>query len=659
MEAVLATYILHSSLLLAAACLALRLLSGTAGRVWILRAALLGGTVTTAAALALGLGTPLRAPWATQSIELEPLAMHIQPVPGSLAGSVTGGAALPSEAGKQAPAEKPAAPLSLPSWPWLVLGASAALAGRLAWRDLRSRRALAGAQPLDRDLVSAPLRPLLGNARLRVAPGLTSPLALGTSTIVLPERLLDAPQGEVDAVVAHELAHLVRRDPQWLGLGRAMVQVAWFQPGLRWALGALERESELAADAWAIERTGRPLDLALALERVARWVVAAPAPVLAAAMTQRSGIVDRVERLTQAPQGARLKPAGWTAAAAGLALAVVACTGPSVQEPHPGSGEQPVQEPILAEPMPADSVVRATILSAREAPDAPARARTVRIDVVEPGNKLDVATGEPYSGEGRYRYDSARVLDYSVGGLRVADLDELRAEMEVLYGVDPAAGMRLQPGSGVVYGDVVPVLDACIRAGFTDIAFVDQSSDQAREWTQLYGQDSRPGGDLAPIQYLPYDGEDAEDGEARAVITLDEDGHWIGSPGTPEANADLLRGLAQEMRRGQVETAPFAMELALDRLLIRADPDSPFGAVRDLIQTCASQDIGIWRIEIAPSDDTAEAIVPVFLPLDLSHGLPSEIWTYETQPDDTFAEVYPLVQRQVEAGNVVTFVGGY
>lgn len=99
----------------------------------------------------------------------------------------------------------------------------------------------------------------------------------------------------------------------------------------------------------------------------------------------------------------------------------------------------------------------------------------------------------------------------------------------------------------------------------------------------------------------------------------------------------------------------------MDRLLIRAHPDAPFEAVRDLIEACANRDVGIWRIEIAPSNETSESIVPVFLPLGSMSPSNSDregFWTYNTQPEDTFAKVYPMVARQVAAGRTVTFVAG-
>src|SRR5262245_31974888 len=52
---------------------------------------------------------------------------------------------------------------------------------------------------------------------LTAAPGLSSPVALGSSEIALPEAALTdlGPEAQ-ESMLAHELAHLARRDPQWL-----------------------------------------------------------------------------------------------------------------------------------------------------------------------------------------------------------------------------------------------------------------------------------------------------------------------------------------------------------------------------------------------------------------------------------------------------------
>jgi beta-lactamase regulating signal transducer with metallopeptidase domain len=69
-------------------------------------------------------------------------------------------------------------------------------------------------------------------------------------TLVLPTSLVDRLQGdELDAVLAHELAHIARRDP-WVRLAELGATVlCWWHPALWWARNALRRVEEQACDA--------------------------------------------------------------------------------------------------------------------------------------------------------------------------------------------------------------------------------------------------------------------------------------------------------------------------------------------------------------------------------------------------------------------------
>jgi hypothetical protein len=108
----------------------------------------------------------------------------------------------------------------------------------------------------------------------------------------------------MESILAHELAHLVRRDPSWLTLSRVIEALFFFQPLNVLARRRLQESAEFASDAWASMRVARPLDLAHCLARVAEWTIAAPRmPVPAMAEGQGLGrrsrvLVRRVERLT-------------------------------------------------------------------------------------------------------------------------------------------------------------------------------------------------------------------------------------------------------------------------------------------------------------------------------------------------------------------------
>ena len=121
--------------------------------------------------------------------------------------------------------------------------------------------------------------------------GIRRPLLLVDRTL-LPQ--LD--EAELEGVLAHELAHVARRD-NLVAAGLGIVRdVVFFVPAGRWSLQRLLREREHAADCTATELTGRPGALASGLLKVldaARGPQAAAcAPLLA-----EGTLVARVEHL--------------------------------------------------------------------------------------------------------------------------------------------------------------------------------------------------------------------------------------------------------------------------------------------------------------------------------------------------------------------------
>ncbi len=127
-----------------------------------------------------------------------------------------------------------------------------------------------------------------------------APCVVWGKTIVLPdlceEQLSD---DELDAVLAHELAHVRRRDDFWLMTMRAVVGVFWFQPLNRVAVAGSLEAMELACDDQALARTGRPLGLARSLARVAEWSLLPRRARTEIALVQRGGhrLTRRVHRI--------------------------------------------------------------------------------------------------------------------------------------------------------------------------------------------------------------------------------------------------------------------------------------------------------------------------------------------------------------------------
>ncbi len=187
------------------------------------------------------------------------------------------------------------------------------------------------------------LRLLARNAGFRRTPRLTStvrissPIALGVREICVPETAL----AELDleqqrSMLAHELAHLARRDPMWLALASLIERVFWFQPLNRIARRQIATSAEFLCDEWAVQRTGSGVALARCLAQVAEWIQASPLGVPVAGMAEeRSLLVSRVEKLLEdeKPVKRSRRALAFAAVAAIVATVVVApsVTGKSVR----------------------------------------------------------------------------------------------------------------------------------------------------------------------------------------------------------------------------------------------------------------------------------------------------------------------------------------
>jgi beta-lactamase regulating signal transducer with metallopeptidase domain len=132
--------------------------------------------------------------------------------------------------------------------------------------------------------------------------------------------------GERDAALAHELAHVARRDLLLSTALDVLCDLLWFVPGTRLVRRRIDASTERLADVAAVRAGASPLDLASALVRV-REAIAADTDALAAALVRpRSELGRRVAALLGEGPAARLgfgRPwaaALWTAWLAAVAL---------------------------------------------------------------------------------------------------------------------------------------------------------------------------------------------------------------------------------------------------------------------------------------------------------------------------------------------------
>lgn len=109
------------------------------------------------------------------------------------------------------------------------------------------------------------------NVALRELAGLGSPATIGwrRPVILLPASWPDWNEAERRAVLAHELAHIVRADYlRWLA-ALLSAAVHGYHPLVHWLVSGLRRDQELAADALAAGHAGGPRAYAQALCRLA------------------------------------------------------------------------------------------------------------------------------------------------------------------------------------------------------------------------------------------------------------------------------------------------------------------------------------------------------------------------------------------------------
>lgn len=137
---------------------------------------------------------------------------------------------------------------------------------------------------------------------------------------------------ELEGVLAHELAHLARRDHALVWLVVLLRDAFWYLPSSRAAFRQLQHQQEFACDDLAVGVTGRPLALASALAKV--WQAALgprPMPVagvgLAGACADVEGRIRRLMQETRPPVGSPSLQQRPLVHAGGTAAAVVGLQG--------------------------------------------------------------------------------------------------------------------------------------------------------------------------------------------------------------------------------------------------------------------------------------------------------------------------------------------
>lgn len=187
----------------------------------------------------------------------------------------------------------------------------------------------------------------LGGCRLRLSSNCHAPLVLGMvrPVIWLPDWFEELSKESQKAILAHEWAHIARRDVWAASIATVSRILNAFNPAVWWLGRALATDREAAADRWALERAGiAPAVHARALLDVASRM---PAVVHAsgAAMAQKpSALRRRVETILKRRTGstAGAVPAGILGVAILLLALLVLAREPLGEPVTAGSmGEEP------------------------------------------------------------------------------------------------------------------------------------------------------------------------------------------------------------------------------------------------------------------------------------------------------------------------------
>jgi BlaR1 peptidase M56 len=213
---------------------------------------------------------------------------------------------------------------------WMAITAILALRTARAWR-LGVRHA-GRRRVIRRGRATVLLQEILGPAADRVTLScsrtLGVPVAFAREICVPVRALRELPDDEFRALLAHEAAHVVRRDAVWLMIAAAVRALGWWQPLNLVAAARLRLAMELSCDERAAAEPRERAALARCLIKVAEWNVRDDGAVLATMASRGSALRRRLESLLDDAPRRRRAVGPWLAVTT-VAVPVV-CLAPVV-----------------------------------------------------------------------------------------------------------------------------------------------------------------------------------------------------------------------------------------------------------------------------------------------------------------------------------------
>lgn len=168
--------------------------------------------------------------------------------------------------------------------------------GLQARSRLKNRKILKGSMKRDFDLIHDSSE--LHSLKIAVTDRIEGAVALPNGEIVFPQWIFDSLTVQHrQAIYAHELAHLIRRDPIWLLFLHLLNSILWLQPFHRTARKRLVHLAELQADAWAARKLSNPRILAETLCVCAERMSSPSSTSLGCTFSSSSALVERIDCL--------------------------------------------------------------------------------------------------------------------------------------------------------------------------------------------------------------------------------------------------------------------------------------------------------------------------------------------------------------------------
>jgi beta-lactamase regulating signal transducer with metallopeptidase domain len=254
---------------------------------------------------------------------------------------------------------------------------------------------------------------------VRISTMTEGPATLGflRPVILLPPAVaLGVTPQQLEALLAHELAHIRRHDYLVNVLQMLAETLFFYHPAVWWASRRIRIERELCCDDIAVNACGDAVGYAQALTRVARLQFARPGMTVGAT---GGAFLQRIHRLLGVASTTRPVSPLWIAAASVVLIVAVMFTGPYAQSQSPGT-----LAPVSAND---DTVLRGRVVDARSGQPVPgASVRAQYITGVDNPTRCPIGDCESINdGTGRiipvYRAIAGADGHFNIRGLKSGD----------------------------------------------------------------------------------------------------------------------------------------------------------------------------------------------------------------------------------------------